>query len=109
MNVGWNIYLKKDNIKMFGKGPKMLLLKIDELGSLRKAASSMNLSYTKAWNMISNLEKGLGVKALEKQIGGKNGGGSILTGEVRALIQKFDEFEMEVGESITELFNKKFK
>lgn len=109
MNVSWKIYLKEDNIKIFGKGPKMLLLKIDELGSIRKAASSMKLSYTKAWNMILNLEKGLGVKVLEKRIGGENGGGSTLTVEARVLIEKFDDFEMEVGESITELFNQKFK
>lgn len=109
MNVSWRIYLKEDDIKIFGKGPKMLLLKIDELGSIRKAASSMKLSYTKAWNMILNLENGLGIKVLEKQIGGKDGGGSILTEEVRVLIRKFDEFEMEVGACITELFNKKFK
>ncbi|MGH4124533.1 MAG: winged helix-turn-helix domain-containing protein [Clostridium sp.] len=109
MNVNWRIYLKEDNIKVFGKGPKMLLLKIDELGSIRKAAISMKLSYTKAWTMILNLEKGTGIKVLEKQIGGKNGGGSILTQEVRILIEKFDELEMEVGECITELFNKKFK
>ena len=109
MNVGWKIFLKEDDIKIFGKGPKTLLLKIDELGSLRKAASAMKLSYTKAWTMILNLEKGLGIKVLEKQIGGKNGGGSTLTEEARTLIKKFDEFEVEVGNTIIELFNKKFK
>jgi molybdate transport system regulatory protein len=109
MDVSWRICLKEDNIKIFGKGPKTLLLKIDELGSIRKAAISMNLSYTKALNMVLNLEMGLGIKVLEKQIGGKNGGGSKLTKEVKDLIKKFDELEMEVGECITELFNKKFK
>jgi molybdate transport repressor ModE-like protein len=109
MNVNWRIYLKDENIKIFGKGPKMLLLKIDELGSIRKAASAMKLSYTKALNIILNLENGLDIKVLEKQIGGKNGGGSILTEEVRTLIEKFDELEMEIGECIIELFNKKFK
>ncbi len=109
MNVGWKIFLKEGDVKIFGKGPKTLLLKIDELGSLRKAACSMNLSYTKAWNMILNLERGLGIKVIEKQIGGKDGGGSTLTEEARVLIQKFEEFEIEVEESITELFNKKFK
>lgn len=108
MNVGWKIFLKENDVKVFGKGPKTLLLKIDELGSLRKAAGSMNLSYTKAWNMILNLETGLGIKVIEKQIGGKDGGGSILTEEARVLIQKFEEFEIEVEESIIELFNKKF-
>jgi molybdate transport system regulatory protein len=109
MNVNWRIYLKEENIKIFGKGPKMLLLKIDELGSIRKAASAMKLSYTKALNIILNLENGLDIKVLEKQIGGKNGGGSILTEEVRTLIKKFDELEIEIGECIIELFNKKFK
>lgn len=108
MNVGWKIFLKENDVKVFGKGPKTLLLKIDELGSLRKASGSMNLSYTKAWNMILNLEKGLGIKVIEKQIGGKDGGGSTLTEEARVLIQKFEEFEIEVEESIIELFNKKF-
>ncbi|MGH4117279.1 winged helix-turn-helix domain-containing protein [Clostridium sp.] len=109
MNVSWRIFFKEDNIKIFGKGPQKLLLKIDELGSIRKAASSMKLSYTKAWNMILCLEKGLGIKVLQKQIGGKDGGGSILTEEARDLIRKFDEFEMEVEQCVTELFNKKFK
>ncbi|MCB2297502.1 winged helix-turn-helix domain-containing protein [Clostridium tagluense] len=109
MNINWRIYLEEDNIKVFGKGPKMLLLRIDELGSIRKAAISMKLSYTKAWNMILNLEKGTNIKVLEKQIGGKNGGGSILTEEVRILIRKFDELEIEVGECIIELFNEKFR
>jgi molybdate transport system regulatory protein len=109
MNVNWRIYLKEGNIKVFGKGPKKLLLKIDELGSIRKAASSMKLSYTKALNMISCLEKGLGIKVLQKQIGGKDGGGSILTEEVIELIRKFDELECEVEECITDLFNKKFE
>jgi molybdate transport repressor ModE-like protein len=109
MNVNWRIYLKEGNIKVFGKGPKKLLLKIDELGSIRKAASSMKLSYTKALNMISCLEKGLGIEVLQKQIGGKDGGGSILTEEVIELIRKFDELEIEVEECITQLFNKKFK
>jgi len=109
MDVSWKIYLEENNIKIFGKGPKTLLLRIDELGSLRKAANSMNLSYTKAWNMIQNLEKGSGIKVLEKQIGGKDGGGSTLTKEARTLIEKFDEFEIEIEERIIELFNKKFK
>lgn len=108
MDVSWRIYLKEEDIKVFGKGPKMLLLKIDELGSIRKAAESMNLSYTKAWNMILNLEKGIGIKVLEKQIGGKNGGGSVLTKEARDFIEKYTQFEVEVSQCIIELFHKKF-
>lgn len=108
MDVSWRIYLKEEDAKVFGKGPKMLLLKIDELGSIRKAAESMNLSYTKAWNMILNLEKGLGIKVLEKQIGGKHGGGSILTSEIKEFMEKYVQFEVEVSQCITELFHKKF-
>lgn len=109
MDISWRIYLKEGDVKVFGKGPKMLLLKIDELGSIRKAAEAMNLSYTKAWNMILNLEKGLGVKVLEKQIGGKHGGGSILTSEIKDFMKKYAQFEAEVTQCVIELFHKKFK
>lgn len=109
MEIDWRIYLKEDDIKIFGKGPRTLLLKIEEKGSIRKAASSMNLSYTKALNMIEVLEKGLGIKVLEKHIGGKDGGGSVLTAEIKEFIAKFDVFENEVENCITDLYDKQFK
>lgn len=93
MNIGWRIWLTKDETKIFGKGPKELLQITEKMGSLRKAAMSMNMSYSKAWNLISNLEKSLGLKILDKTIGGVDGGSSKLTQEGKILIEKYEELE----------------
>ncbi len=108
MEIDWRLYVKEGDAKIFGKGPKSLLLKIDETGSIRKAAAAMHLSYTKAWNMIENLEKGLGIQVLEKQIGGKYGGGSYLTEEAKGFIENYEAFEQEAGEAIAKIFQSRF-
>lgn len=86
----------------------MLLKKTDELGSLNKAALEMNMSYTKAYSLIKNAEKSLSVKLLIKQIGGKYGGGSIVTAEAKDIIKKYEEFDRRAGESVERLYNEIF-
>ncbi len=102
MKIDYKIWLTPDNSdrKVFGEGPKNLLLKVDEYGSLRQAASSMNMSYSKAWGIISNIEKELNIKILEKQIGGTSGGGSTLTNAARNLINKYTLIDHEISRYI---------
>lgn len=108
MELGWKVWLKNDEKKIFGKGPRNLLIKVEKFGSLRKAAVSMNMSYSKAWNIISNLEKNLGFEILDKYVGGIDGGGSTLTDEARELIKKYDEFERDIEENIEKIYRKYF-
>lgn len=104
MDIRWKLWLTKDESKVFGKGPKELLLRTEKMGSLRKAAISMNMSYSKAWNLISNLEKSLGYKILDKTIGGVDGGSSNLTEEGKTLIAKYEELERRVEEAILSIY-----
>lgn len=104
MDLGWRIWLSKGNTKIFGKGPKELLIRTESMGSLRKAAMSMNMSYSKAWNLISNLEKSLNIKILDKTIGGIDGGSSTLTKEGKELISKYEELEKRVEEAILKIY-----
>ncbi|WP_099191804.1 winged helix-turn-helix domain-containing protein [Tepidibacter mesophilus] len=108
MDLGLKVWLKNDKNKFFGSGPKNLLLKIEESGSLRKGAAKLNMSYSKAWNMVSNIEKNLDFKVLDKTIGGVEGGGSSLTDEAKEFIKKYHEFEREVEESIKKIYKKHF-
>lgn len=108
MNIGWRIWLTEEETKIFGKGPKELLQRTEKMGSLRKAAMSMNMSYSKAWGLISNLEKSLGFKILDKTIGGIDGGSSTLTEEGKALIDKYEELEKRVGEAILKIYEEIF-
>ena len=49
-----------DNLRFFGEGPCRLLHLIEETGSLRAAAMSMGMAYTKALAIMRRAEKNLG-------------------------------------------------
>ncbi len=108
INIACKVWLEKNNEKFFGKGPMHLLQKVDELGSLRKAAFAMNMSYTKAWRLITHLETILETPILEKRIGGAEGGSSRLTPEARNLIARFTYMESEISQTADQIFQKYF-
>ena len=54
------IFLDDEGEKFFGEGPARLMHAIEETGSLRAAAISMNMAYTKALKLIRNAEAALG-------------------------------------------------
>ncbi len=78
--------------KCFGPGVSQLLKRVDELHSLRAAALSMSMAYSKAWTVIRNAEEGLGFRLLDSNAGGKHGGGAVLTGEARQMIAAYDGY-----------------
>lgn len=95
--------------RFFGKGPYLLLRKIEELGSLRTAAASMNMSYTKAIGIISRAEKALGFPLTEKTTGGKGGGGSRLTEKAQNFLSAFSRCSAACEENNKNIFNECFK
>ena len=72
--------------KCFGPGVAELLRRVRELHSLRAAAMSMNMAYSKAWTVLRTAQEGLGVKLLRSSTGGRNGGGAMLTAEGERLL-----------------------
>lgn len=84
------------NSRAFGIGPMNLLKEIDRTGSIRKAAKNIDISYSKAHRIINNCSKELGFSLIKTEIGGKKGGGSILTDKCRKLILKYEEFTREI-------------
>ena len=77
--------------KCFGPGIAQLLEQIDRLHSLRAAAQSMNMAYSKAWTVLRTAEEQLGFKLLHSSTGGKGGGGAVLTPEGEELLERYDE------------------
>jgi len=78
--------------KCFGPGIAQLLRAVDELHSLRAAAISMQMAYSKAWTIMKNAEEGLGIKLLKSAVGGRNGGGATLTEEGAQLLAAYEEY-----------------
>jgi molybdate transport system regulatory protein len=52
---------------------------VAELGSIRRAAMSMNMSYRKAWLLIQEVQKTFDGAVVTAEVGGLSGGGTRLT------------------------------
>lgn len=86
------IFLDGNGEKFFGEGPARLLRGVDEAGSLRAAAMSMGMAYTKALKLLRNAENALGYSLVSRTAGGKDGGGSFLTEEGREWLQRYEAY-----------------
>ena len=94
--------------KCFGPGVARLLHAVQRLHSLRAAALSMDMAYSKAWTVIKNSEKALGFPLLSSTTGGKGGGGAALTPEGARLLRAYDTFCSRLHDAADELFRQKF-
>ena len=86
------IFVDDDNNKFFGEGPARLLHAIEEHGSLRTAANSMDMAYTKALKILNNAEHTLGFPLTTRTTGGKSGGGSKLTPEGKEWLNRYENY-----------------
>lgn len=71
--VRMHLWLESGENVYFGMGRVMLLDRIEEHGSLRKAAESLGMSYRAAWGKLRATEDALGVVLVET-VGSKRGG-----------------------------------
>ncbi len=104
MEIRSKIWIEVDGAAVFGKGRRILLEAIGKYGSINQAAKEINISYRKAWSYINVMEGRLGIKLIERQVGGKNGGGAVLTDEARAFLKQYGELE----HSIEDIVDRKF-
>lgn len=81
--------------RFFGEGPYRLLKAVEETGSLRAAALSMDMAYSKAMKLLKHAEDAMGVPLTMRSTGGKAGGGSRLTQEGKELLEKYEVFQRE--------------
>lgn len=85
-------FFDENHNKFFGEGPAKLLHAIEEHGSLRTAAISMNMAYSKAFKLLKNAEASLGFPLTTRTTGGKSGGGSQLTLEGKEWLTRYENY-----------------
>jgi molybdate transport system regulatory protein len=68
-----HLWLEQEGSVFFGKGRVLLLDKIEELGSIKKAAEALGMSYRAAWGKIKATEKVLGMALVESHEHKRNG------------------------------------
>lgn len=102
------LIISDEEEKIFGEGPYRLLKAVEETGSLRQAALSMEMAYTKARKILLNAEKGFGVKLLIPTTGGVHGGGSILSPEAKVIMDKYELFRKKSKEANEQIYKEIF-
>ena len=95
--------------KCFGPGIAELLHRVDEHHSLRAAAKSMKMAYSKAWSIRKSSENSLGVRLLLSSTGGIEGGGAKLTDEGRRIMEAYDLYCEKMRACGDQIFTEIFK
>ena len=98
----------KDDQRCFGPGIATLLERVQEHKSLRAAAASMDMAYSKAWRIIRTAEEVFGCKMLDSTIGGKGGGGAHLTPEALRLLEAYRAYVADVEQYARSRFEETF-
>jgi molybdate transport system regulatory protein len=83
----------------FGPGKVRLLELIDAHGSIRSAASAMNMSYRHAWLLLQAVEDTFGAPVISTATGGAKGGGAKLTEFGRNLVARYRTIESQAAKA----------
>lgn len=91
----------RGDVPAIGPGKIALLEAIADLGSIRAAALSLEMSYNRAWLLIHEMNDSFKNPVVESVAGGAKGGGAQLTSVGLQLIQEYRQIELE-AESATQ-------
>jgi molybdate transport system regulatory protein len=76
-----------------GPGKILLLENIQGCGSISAAGRVMGMSYKRAWTLVDEINGFCIVPAVERQVGGKKGGGAALTPVGLSLVALYRKIE----------------
>jgi molybdate transport system regulatory protein len=108
MDVKFKVWVERRGEVVLSNGKFNILKTVDRLGSIHKAAEQYGMSYRHAWGMVQKIEKRSGIKMLETQIGGSEGGGARLTPEGKSFLTQYEAFSKGLDELIEKKFRKAF-
>jgi len=83
-----------------GPGKIELLENIREFGSISAAGRAMDMSYKRAWDLVDEINRICRQPAVERQTGGKNGGGAILTPFGTSLVARYRKIERDAANAV---------
>jgi molybdate transport system regulatory protein len=87
--------------KFFGPGPAQLLSLIDEYGSVTEAAKQMQMSYKKAWDLVSNINAQAKKPFVTLTKGGEKGGGAALTATGKKVIAEYEALTKKLDKIVS--------
>ncbi len=89
IEVSGTVSFRKTNLEFLGSDRIALLEKIDECGSITKAAKAVGICYKTAWDTIDAINNLSDKPLFVRMTGGRSGGGTRLTEAGREVIRKY--------------------
>src|SRR3984957_11832591 len=83
-----------------GPGKIQLLENIRACGSISAAGRAMDMSYKRAWDLVDEINRICRHAAVERQTGGKNGGGAVLTPFGTSLVARYRKIERAAASAV---------
>jgi molybdate transport system regulatory protein len=88
-----SVRIDLDREGRIGPGKIRLLENIESCGSISAAGRAMKMSYKRAWDLVDEINRICQRAAVERQAGGKNGGGAMLTPFGMSLVARYRKIE----------------
>ncbi|WP_315830858.1 winged helix-turn-helix domain-containing protein [Bradyrhizobium prioriisuperbiae] len=88
-----SVRIDLDSEGRIGPGKIELLEQIKACGSISAAGRAMDMSYKRAWDLVDEINRICGNPVVERQTGGKHGGGATLTPFGLTLIERYRRIE----------------
>ena len=83
-----------------GPGKAELIERIGATGSISAAARAMGMSYRRAWQLVEALNQSFDQPVVLTAVGGKRGGGAVVTDFGRYLVKTYHGMEAKASAAI---------
>jgi molybdate transport system regulatory protein len=97
-----SVRIDLDTEDRIGPGKIQLLETIRACGSISAAGRAMNMSYKRAWGLVDEINRICRRTAVERQSGGRDGGGANLTPFGLSLVARYRKIERSVERAARE-------
>jgi molybdate transport system regulatory protein len=95
-----SVRIDLDHEGRIGPGKILLLEQIQTCGSISAAGRAMDMSYKRAWDLVDEINRICRQAAVERQTGGKNGGGAVLTPFGMSLVARYRKIERDAASAV---------
>ena len=95
-----SVRIDLDTEGRIGPGKIQLLENIREFGSISAAGRAMDMSYKRAWDLVDEINRICRQPAVDRQTGGKNGGGAALTPFGESLVARYRRIERDAASAV---------
>lgn len=104
VSVDGDLWLTVAGQRFCGPSRMRLLRRVAHLGSLRRAAQDLGMSYKCAWDTLQQMSRQAGTTLTERYFGGRGiGGGTALTAQGQRLVKLYDDLENAHKDFLAEL------